>query len=60
MPWSYDMSESSQTTVINTNATTTVSAAQTVARPEKTISVIARDSVKDAGRVHVGGGMMRF
>jgi hypothetical protein len=57
------MSESSQTTVINANTTTagsTLSTAQTVARPEKTISITARDSVKDAGRVHVGGGMMRF
>ena len=57
------MSESSQTTVINANTTTagsTLSTAQTVARPERTISITARDSVKDAGRVHVGGGMMRF
>ncbi len=54
------MSESSQTTVINANTTPAGPTTQTVARPEKTTSVTARDSVKDAGRVHVGGGMMRF
>jgi hypothetical protein len=57
------MSESSQTTVVGANTSTsgsTPSAAQTDTRPEKTISIIARDSVKDTGRVHVGGGMMRF
>jgi len=27
---------------------------------DKRISIVTPDSVKDAGRVHIGGGMMRF
>jgi hypothetical protein len=28
--------------------------------PAKADTAISRDAIKDAGRVHVGGGMMRF
>jgi hypothetical protein len=43
-------------TVSETNTDITNSAPSTA----KTVATTARQSTKDAGRVHIGGGMMRF
>jgi hypothetical protein len=47
-----------QTHPIEAESTTLASAAE--AQPGRVIASTAPDSVKDAGRVHIGGGMMRF
>jgi hypothetical protein len=49
------MSESDKNTVANANTT-----ADVATRPGKPISATAPASVKDSGKVHIGGGMMRF
>ena len=59
MPRSYTVFHSNEitaTTVNETNADITNPAPSTA----KTIAATARQSTKDAGRVHIGGGMMRF
>lgn len=37
-----------------------ISTARAKGGADKMVAVTARDSTKDAGRVHIGGGMMRF
>ncbi len=53
------MSQSNEITAMSINTT---NAASTTTSPAKTLPVVAtsHNSTKDAGRVHVGGGMMRF
>ena len=46
------------TQTVSADATSPV--ARAGANSDKRISITAPDSVKDAGRVHVGAGMMRF
>jgi hypothetical protein len=54
MPWSYIMFQSTE---ISTNASKTETDSSTAGN---TAAVPAQNSTKDAGRVHIGGGMMRF
>jgi hypothetical protein len=59
MPRSYtvfQINEITAATVSETNADITNSAPSTA----KAIAATARQGTKDAGRVHIGGGMMRF
>jgi hypothetical protein len=49
------MFQSAETTV--TNAVRTEKEPDVVS---KAVAIPAKDNTKDAGRVHVGGGMMRF
>jgi hypothetical protein len=59
MPRSYTMFQSNEISV--TKIVTTDSDHSTSLSPANTrTAVTARDSTKDAGRVHIGGGMMRF
>jgi hypothetical protein len=51
--------------MLQTNEITAASIIPTNAQPAKSetttaIANTARDATKDAGRVHIGGGMMRF
>jgi len=57
------MSESEKNTVVAAQtviADPATSDLRTAADSGKRIATTAPDSVKDAGRVHVGAGMMRF
>lgn len=47
-----------QTHPSEAESTTLASGAE--GQPSRVIAITAPDSVKDAGRVHIGGGMMRF
>jgi hypothetical protein len=49
------MFQSTETTVTNT-----VRIEKEPSVVSKAVAIPAKDSTKDAGRVHVGGGMMRF
>ena len=46
------MSESPKTAAVKSIPAST--------RPEKASATVAPQSVKDAGKVHIGGGLMRF
>ncbi|MEA2731937.1 MAG: hypothetical protein QOF70_6412 [Acetobacteraceae bacterium] len=57
------MSQSNETTItdvstVDVDSRTSVS--QTNRRTSETVAVATSASTKDTGRVHVGGGMMRF
>jgi hypothetical protein len=56
------MSETEKTILTGAQPVVTdaTAASRTGANTDKRISITAPDSVKDAGRVHVGAGMMRF
>ena len=63
MPRSYTMCQSNAPTITkismnDANSTDTVVPVDTVA--EKIVAITGQNSFKDAGRVHIGGGMMRF
>jgi hypothetical protein len=63
MPRSYivfQSIETTATTVSANDADVTTSASLTDSRTSRTAVGIARQSTKDAGRVHIGAGMMRF
>lgn len=56
------MFQSDETTATKTSSTAADATTSTTPAklPGKPVAVAASSSVKDAGRVHVGAGMMRF
>ncbi len=52
--------EITATKISATDTDPSISTASAKRRTDKMVAVTARDSTKDAGRVHIGGGMMRF
>jgi hypothetical protein len=52
--------ETTTTTISTTDAESEALTQATEAQSASVVASTARGSTKDAGRVHVGGGMMRF
>jgi hypothetical protein len=52
--------ETTTTTISTTGAESEALTQATEAQSASVVASTARGSTKDAGRVHVGGGMMRF
>jgi len=52
--------ELNATKISATDADPSNSTAPANCRTDKMVAINVRESTKDAGRVHIGGGMMRF